>query len=661
MMRAMAFVCVVTPLVFLLLSAVTAAAGTALPVVRVSCGSAADWDRCTRDQYVQVPAGEAGGARLARSWLVATEQGVTSKHPQELSATCWVRKSFPITLPQVQGADLWIFSGGGSMARPMMIRVNGHALTHTAPNVRKSQGWQRERIPAAYLRTGTNEVILGGSGQVRLDIYSPNAGSAITYDAGKSWHPVEGEYIVRLRVLGYAPRGVVTSEAIDTGRQLATGRGIGPWPRAARAVLAANADVPAGTALAYQWRTGDTRAFQPDRWTPWQDGASAAAPRRFFQWRAILTTRRGDRTPLLRAVGVSLEPSAAAVPALPAGIHVVRDDEPADLPGSHPFTYETDTPRIRYLRDKYELAKILPAEGADLARTTAVRAWVSHRWNNGWDWGKYQYVPPWDALILLEMAPLNYSLGMCTHFATTYVQTSSALGFISRHLIVDNHCLAESYLDDAGRWIIQDPGPGPGPDGYPIGLIYTANGQPLNALEMHRLLASGASPVQAVPRTGDGDPWPYTPEHNLWLYTRFGIPLRNNHLSVPWPAEEEHGQDHYHYDGYLWWTDNLDEPQENVSCYSLLSNRPADFYPGVNSTWIDPEMTSDRVARVTLSHDMPNWKTFEVQIDGGAWAPVSARLDWTLHAGRNTLSARSRNLFGIAGRPTVMEIDRSEG
>ena len=44
------------------------------------------------------------------------------------------------------------------------------------------------------------------------------------------------------------------------------------------------------------------------------------------------------------------------------------------------------------------------------------------------------------------------------------------------------------------------------------------------------------------------------------LFVRFGIPLRNNHLSQPEPAEIEHGAAQYYWDGYLWWTDSVADP-----------------------------------------------------------------------------------------------------
>jgi len=626
------------------------------------------FDNCARDRFVCAGA-DSAGARLAHSWLLATEEGVTSKHPQPLSPSNQIKKVFDIPLSECDKAVLCIFRGGGSPDNPMRIQFNDRMILHDAKHLTAGDsGWEYEPLPPELIRKGTNTLIFSGTGDIPLDTRSPNRGSAVSYDGGRLWHPAPGEYMVRLRIFGYPPEGTLTSEVFDTALGVDPKRLIGPWPRYERAVIEADKDAPPETEIAFQWRAGTTRRFSPENWTPWQDGTEVKlAGARYVQWRAILQTSNGAKTPLLKGVHLRLLQKTAPIPAEASDLQVMRYDRPEDAPESYEFTYEGRTPRIRYLADKYKLAAVPPADGTDLVKTDAIRFWCSHQWNKGWDDGKYEYCPPWDALILLDMKPPDLCLGMCTHYSTVYVQSSTALGYISKHVILDGHLVAETYLNDLGQWAIQDTGPGPGPTGFPIGVHYEANGIPLNALEMHRLLLASGTAL-AIPEKAEGEPAvtvatgthlspsasPYREKLNL--YSCFGIPLRNNHLSVPEPAEEEHGFGYFHYNGYLWWADNPDNPLQTVSHFSLLSNRPADFYPKVNQTWIDLEQKEKRVLAVALSNHMPNFSQYEARVDNGEWKKSEGASVWPLHPGTNTFAARSVNTFGVPGPLSVVEI-----
>jgi hypothetical protein len=303
-----------------------------------------------------------------------------------------------------------------------------------------------------------------------------------------------------------------------------------------------------------------------------------------------------------------------------------------------------------------------------LARQTALREWVSARWDDGWHSGVYGYTPPWDALQLLEMAPRRLSLGMCTHFACTYVQTAAALGFNARSVIVDHHCLTEIWSDELGQWMLQDPGPGNGPKGFPVGFAYQAAGKWLSALEVHQALAD-RRPVLAVrgvassaaskatektPAAGStalDDNW-------MKLFSRFGIPLRNNHLSEAEPAEVEHGLDAYHWDGYLWWSDSLDDPMYPE--YSRLSNRAADFYWPLNRAAVRLRQHDRETLLVDLDSLTPNLARYEAAIDGKPWQTVSPGFKWPLHRGDNRLQVRAVNLFGTTGRETSVRVKTPE-
>ena len=58
---------------------------------------------------------------------------------------------------------------------------------------------------------------------------------------------------------------------------------------------------------------------------------------------------------------------------------------------------------------------------------------------------------------------------------------------------------------------------------------------------------------------------------------------------------------------------------------------------------------------VTVQTLTPNFKTFELRIDGAEWKTSSDREEWAVHAGVNTLAVRTMNAFGIAGPISVAE------
>lgn len=117
---------------------------------------------------------------------------------------------------------------------------------------------------------------------------------------------------------GHAPSGTVESPPLDA-------QSFANWGR-----ISWKADVPRGTTVTFQGRSGNTE--DPDRtWSEWgaemTDPASAVLDlpaARFVQWRAILETDDPDKTPVLHEVSVSflqrnLPPTIAEVSIHTAG------------------------------------------------------------------------------------------------------------------------------------------------------------------------------------------------------------------------------------------------------------------------------------------------------------------------------------------------------
>ena len=231
---------------------------------------------------------------------------------------------------------------------------------------------------------------------------------------------------------------------------------------------------------------------------------------------------------------------------------------------------------------------------------------------------------------------------MCTHYGAVFAGCASSLGWVARSIVVDHHCLAEVWCEELQKWILEDAGPA-----REFDATYEIDGVPLNALELHEAAADERREkimANKLPQKTIEQMASY-----IDVFCRFGIPLRNTHLIFAEPAELRHGAGQYHWDGYLWWSDDVDP---RYAEYSLQTSRTGDFYWSVNQTRLYLQVAEKaRTLQVNLEHTAPNFSHFLVRQDGGPWREErEERFEWTLAAGENLLEARAVNVFGKQGR-----------
>jgi hypothetical protein len=54
----------------------------------------------------------------------------------------------------------------------------------------------------------------------------------------------------------------------------------------------------------------------------------------------------------------------------------------------------------------------------------------------------------------------------------------------------------------------------------------------------------------------------------------------------------------------------------------------------------------------------PNFKAYQMRLDGGPWSATGESLMWSPHPGLNRLEARTMNQFGVEGPLSTVEIER---
>ncbi len=616
--------------------------------------SANDFQQCTRDRFVDLTP-DAKGFQLARTFLLSDTMTRSSKIQDPLGYTRYAKKTFYLH-SSCKDAEILFYGGGGTADNPMLIVINGRRTFHVQePEKMLTGGWDRITVPMEDLRVGKNEIVFGENGYLVVDTDEPEGNSAKSFDQAVSWQSdalgpddnLEGEYAVRIRVHGYPQKGIVNSPVIDLAESALNaedaGKRIPPVLDIRDIHLKAEMEKPPQTSIRFEVRTGKSPEYHPRDWSPWlEPSAIEGYPmRRYLQWRATLASNDMNVTP--RLTNVTVQISAETSGGNSKTIEIASGPDRQESVSSYPFTYaDPHHPRMRHLREKYNLEKIVEPGKTETEKLALLRQWVREQWE-GWDPGKYAYCPQWDALEVLELAPAKLGLGMCTHYAAVFVECAAALGYPARCVIIDHHCLAETWSNDYQKWMLQDVGRIPN---HFVSFQFEHQGVPLNALEVHqRYLKGDATDMRVVPDPpfGQEEFW----KQNLSIYCRFAIPFRNDHLYNPLPQELEHGNSQYHWDGYLWWTDSLNPKYPE---YSFNTCRPEDFYWTLNKAFVHLQDTATPgTISVQLSGNIPNFKTFLVKFGDGEWTTCGGDLSWSLKSGENILQAKAVNTMGHEG------------
>jgi hypothetical protein len=563
--------------------------------------------------------------------------------------------------------------------------------------------WFRVEIPVGALKKGDNEFVLWADSEepsweimvaaeeeyVRgseTRLHHPNQ-SAKSTDGGTTWNFEklgwknlhDGEYVVRLSLDRFVPKGVYISQVIDLGAEPGKG-GIKKLIKVEEAEIVCDMDIPDDTGAEISVRWGDNPVPASSSWTGFEslDGRAKTfknPPGRFMQLRAVLKTANPLATPSLKGVTVTSRFSEES-PSSAIFCRVVEWKNGRVVRPSVEFRHE-DFLKLAHWKKTFELDKIVAGAKTEFEKQLLLMRWAYEIPIKGLDPYHWSY----DDLPILKrdasgkiVRDLEFQEkgrrrgGHCLDCNLTLIGACLALGYPARWVNIATmstygHEVAEVWSNDFNKWIfldatrdyyIYDPD-----TGIPMSLI-EINGRlqeiipfPVtweNPLKWMIPDDAMANQVRIAYREGknkfsikDVKQGPQL----LLLMGHLSQVLRNDFASrptpVPWRLSSNWGGDQF----YGYFAEKFPRKRE----YALHTDRWQDFNPPLNQAEMTlSETETAGVLRVDIDTETPSYQTFITSIDGGDWRenPDSSFL-WNLHEGLNCLRVRVRNTAGAVG------------
>lgn len=598
---------------------------------------------------------------------------------------------------------LHISINGARFVRPPTTQAAPFARQYTdySPNDR----WFYVDLPVGALRRGENEVLLWAesdavSWRVLIALekefgrgstirpHHPNR-SMKSSDSGKTWSDsglgplgsVDGEYSIRISLDRHVKKGEYVSPVMDMID------GPNPFKRLVkigRPRLAVDARVPDGTSAGIFVRFGANPWPDDPSWTPWAPlGPGGGCPdpggRRYVQWRAELSTANPLLSPIIRGfeLDVEYEPLSPNI-GLGLGVRAVRNGRV--VRSSYPFGYENLLhPELERYRKNAELDKIIEGATGEFEVMMRLLNWAyripvtSDRYS--WNWNDVVKLEKGEEGMprLQKDYKARRRDAMCLYSNQALIGALLACGFQARHINIHSeamsgHEVTEAWSNEFNKWFYLDATR----DYY---YFDPGTGVPLNLLELHDLMAFFVPRVETWRR-------PFGPEcgpavaaqagvgiregnnpfsvgrdgrHLLETMGHFRIIPRNDFLTNPLPVPVHQGATMWGWDGFL---NHYDEKFPRRREYQRYSDRALDFYEPLNQAEISLEETADSgLLTVKINTFTPGFDAFLCRLNGGEWTEQRrASWTWALRPGKNTLEARVRNVRGVRGPASELEV-----
>lgn len=313
---------------------------------------------------------------------------------------------------------------------------------------------------------------------------------------------------------------------------------------------------------------------------------------------------------------------------------------------------ELQSPRIKRLREEYQLDEVVGGETNEFRKMLKLRHWVHTRWpiNNDQRFSG-------DAFAILKKAKTGSGFH-CSHAMRVQHAAMTAMGFVARDLGVDcnhkefgrsiHHGVNEVWSNRYAKWVLLD---------AKYDIHFERDGVPLSALELHEAARADRGKDIAKVQGPDrkvvpmkGLEYPTSSAMGYWWVSyhvaqdRFTGHTRDSRLVI---------FDNAAFRETTWFRGTPDGLKKHWAYAAKAFIPTADrqrieWTPGVPDLKI--RQVSGAELEVTFRSSTPNLKGYVVRTDGGLWQSVrDGRFRWSLKSGKNTLDVRSQNHFAVNG------------
>jgi non-heme chloroperoxidase len=327
------------------------------------------------------------------------------------------------------------------------------------------------------------------------------------------------------------------------------------------------------------------------------------------------------------------------------------------------FRFDTAAnPKLKELRERYKLEDVIAPGRDEFDKQVLLMDWVHRQFKK---FGRPSTAAK-GALDILSGIDRGDTF-FCSHYAHVLVSSAASLGWVDRELALrrhqgaakvggsTEHSVTEIWSNQYRKWVMLDP---------TSNMYLEKDGVPLNAWEIREqwFYQNGTNLVFVI---GSKRAKHKKSDLPIFLQRFAGF----GDLAVH-PDE----LDKYGFIGYIPNTDLMDSGEDYAKMFIVKDKlcdgtkwhvRAAPANPAVDPYFPIGQAALQITAQstnliVTLKTLTPNFKTFEIQLDNGAWTTSMDNFNWKLHPGVNRLATRCINQFGVSGPVSSAEIELSK-
>lgn len=320
------------------------------------------------------------------------------------------------------------------------------------------------------------------------------------------------------------------------------------------------------------------------------------------------------------------------------------------------------SPRVRRLRERYDLDAVVAGETDEWKRILLLRHWIKSKIAID---NENPTQTRGDTFAILDAA-LAGGKFHCTHFSIVQHAVLNSFGYVTRRLGCGpglkndggHHGVNEVWVNKFSKWVLID---------SKYDAHFERDGVPLSALEIRdEVWRDGAKsvvcvvgpdcrPVKPDPATGV---WETRPDTYRWCSWETST---NRFTAFPMrPTSTLVMLDDDFFQKNTWYRDG--KPHWAYSTPYLIKTTRRDWIEWTPNVITSDVKIEDGKASVFLTSCTPNFRSFQMKVGDGVWADCDERVQPPVaESGLHRFAFRTMNLFGVTGPEHRVEIRRSPG